>query len=100
MISLRRGAFVEGKDTFVTETLLYGYSIVSLNNPAKNAREEKAYITIHTAATHQFLDVRGEVIPRILLLNARRPIWLPRTYQDLLSVCGHGAIERLGVVYF
>jgi hypothetical protein len=68
----------EGKEELVMATLLYGYyrnpsAITLMIGPKRKKGVEvgTTYIRINSSPSQQLLDIRCQIVPRVLLLNPR-----------------------------
>jgi hypothetical protein len=73
-----RWGIEEGKEELVMATLLYGYYRTPLATTLMIETERKkyvevgrTYIRINSSPSKQLLDIRSQIVPRILLLNPR-----------------------------
>ena len=92
----------EGREVLRMEMLWYGchhhQHVVLLETEIRNSQKEGKYIRIHPPPPNQLLQIRRQVIPRVLLFDPTAPIVLARTDQDLLCVRRHRPIERFCMI--
>lgn len=52
----------------------------------------------HPTPPHQLLDIRRQIVPRILIFNLGRPVILARADQHLLRIRRHSPVQRFRVI--
>lgn len=58
----------------------------------RNWRGKWTYVGVDAPSTDEFLYVSDQVIPTAFLLDAAKPVWLPSTDKELLSVWRHCSV--------